>query len=74
MYVIDSLPIAGSNKDRIPRLKTHQRDDARGCIPNKKRYFYGLGIHLLVTEPGEPVEFFLALGAFSDTSALQLYQ
>jgi len=28
----------------------------------------------MVTERGEPVEFFLAPGAFSDTSALHLYQ
>jgi len=29
---------------------------------------------MMVTEQGQPVEFFLAPGAFSDTSALQLYQ
>jgi len=47
--------------------------DNRGYIPSKKRYFYGLRIHILVTEQGEPVEFFLMPGAFSDTSALALY-
>jgi hypothetical protein len=41
--------------------------------PSKKRYFYGLRIHILVTEQGEPVEFFLEPGAFSDTRALGLY-
>jgi len=30
-------------------------------------------IHMMVTEHGEPVEFFLEPGAFSDTSALGLY-
>ena len=48
-------------------------EDWRGYIPSKKRYFYGLRIHILVTEQGEPVEFFLMPGAFSDTSALALY-
>lgn len=42
-------------------------------MANKKRYFYGLRIHIMVTEQGKPVEFFLAPGAFSDTSGLALY-
>ena len=53
------------------RLRLYQ--DFRGYIASKKRYFYGLHIHILVTEQGEPVEFFLQPGAFSDTSALGLY-
>lgn len=48
-------------------------EDFRGYIANKKRYFYGLRIHILVIEQGEPVKFFLAPGAFSDTSAFWLY-
>lgn len=43
-------------------------------LPVKERYFYGLRIHILVTEHGEPVEIFLEPGAFSDTSALGLYK
>ncbi|MCX6079055.1 MAG: hypothetical protein NTW32_05935 [Chloroflexi bacterium] len=48
-------------------------EDWRGYIASKRRYFYGLRIHIMVTEHGEPVEFFLAPGAFSNTSALGLY-
>ena len=72
-YVIDSYPIAVCDNYRIQRLKIYQGEDWRGYIPSKKRYFYGLRIHILVTEQGEPVEFFLMPGAFSDTSALTLY-
>lgn len=73
VYVIDSFPIAVCDNYRIKRSKIYQGEDWRGYIASKKRYFYGLRIHMLVTEQGEPVEFFLAPGAFSDTSALYLY-
>jgi hypothetical protein len=73
VYVIDSYPIAVCDNYRIRRSKIYQGEDFRGYIASKKRYFYGLRIHILVSELGEPVEFFLAPGAFSDTSALRLY-
>ena len=40
---------------------------------SKKRYFYGLKIHLMVTQQGQPVEFFLTPGSWSDTRALKMY-
>jgi hypothetical protein len=73
VYVIDSYPIAVCDNYRIRRSKIYRGEDFRGYIASKKRYFYGLRIHILVTEQGEPVEFFLEPGAFSDTSALNLY-
>ena len=73
VYVIDSYPIAVCDNYRIKRSKIYRGEDFRGYIASKKRYFYGLRIHILVTEQGEPVEFFLEPGAFSDTSALDLY-
>jgi hypothetical protein len=74
VYVIDSYPILVCDNYRIPCSKIYHGEDFRGYIPSKKRYFYGLRIHMMVTEPGEPVEFFLTPGAFSDTSALSLFQ
>jgi hypothetical protein len=74
VYVIDSYPIAACDNYRIPRAKLYHEEDFRGFIASKKRYFYGLRIHIMVTEQGEPVEFFLAPGAMSDTHALSLYQ
>ena len=73
VYVIDSYPIAVCDNYRITRSKIYHGEAFRGYIASKKRYFYGLRIHILVTEQGEPVEFFLEPGAFSDTSALGLY-
>jgi hypothetical protein len=73
VYVIDSYPIAVCDNYRIPRSQIYKGEDWRGYIPSKKRYFYGVRIHILVTEHGEPVEFFLAQGAMNDTHALGLY-
>jgi Transposase DDE domain len=41
---------------------------------SKKRYFYGLKIHLLVTPQGHPVEYFLTPGSSSDGRALRSFQ
>ena len=71
--MIDSYPIAVCDNYRIKRSKIYHGEDFLGYIASKKRYFYGLRIHILVTEQGEPVEFLLEPGAFSDTSALRLY-
>jgi hypothetical protein len=40
----------------------------RCYIPSKRRYFYGLRIHLVVTGAGEPVEFSLAAGSESEVT------
>ena len=57
--VIDSFPIAVCDNYRIPRAKIYQNEEYRGCMASKKRYFYGLKVHLLVTKEGQPVECFL---------------
>lgn len=73
IYVIDSLPIAVCDNIRIPRAKLYAEERFRGYLPSKKRYFYGLKVHLLVTQAGQPVEFFLTQGSFGDVDALKYY-
>lgn len=70
VYVIDSFPLAACDNIRIPRARLYQNEAYRGYIASKRRYFYGLRIHLLVTAAGEPVEVFLAPGADADVQAL----
>src|SRR5262245_22318105 len=73
IYVIDSLPIAGCENRRIRRSKIYSHEDFRGYQASKKRYFYGLKIHLMVTQDGQPVECFLTPGGFGDVDALKYY-
>jgi hypothetical protein len=73
IYVIDSLPIAVCDNIRIRRSKIYSKEDFRGYQASKKRYFYGLKIHLMVTSDGQPVECFLTPGGFGDVDALKYY-
>ena len=73
VYVIDSFPVSACDNYRIPRCHLYQGEKWRGYQASKRRYFYGLKIHLMVTEHGQPVEFFLTPGSWSDTRALKMY-
>ena len=73
IYVIDSLPIPGCDNIRIRRSKIYSHEDFRGYQASKKRYFYGLKIHLMVTQAGQPVECFLTPGGCGDVNALKYY-
>lgn len=73
VYVIDSYPIVACDNYRICRSRLYQGEAWRGYQASKKRYFYGLKIHIMITEHGQPVEFFLSPGGYSDTCAYRLY-
>ena len=73
IYVIDSIPIAVCDNIRIRRSKIYSDEAFRGYQASKKRYFYGLKIHLMVTKDGQPVECFLTHGGFGDVDALKYY-
>jgi hypothetical protein len=72
--VLDSFPVAACDNYRIPRSRRYRGEDWRGYQASKKRYFYGLKLHLMVTGSGQPVEFFLTPGSWSDTRAMKMYQ
>ena len=69
--ILDRFPIAVCDNYRIPRAKVYQHETSRGYIASKKRYFYGLKIHLLVTKDGQPIECYLTPGSYSDVRVLK---
>lgn len=73
IYSIDSFPIAVCDNYRIRRCKLYRDAAYRGYIASKKRFFYGLKIHLLTTASGEPVELLLTPGSFSDVGCLEAF-
>jgi Transposase DDE domain len=73
IYIIDSIPIAVCDNIRIRRSKIYHDEKYRGYKASKKRYFYGLKIHLMVTSDGQPVACFLTHGGFGDVDALKYY-
>src|SRR5574341_313103 len=46
IYSIDSFPVAACDNYRIPRSKRYRGEVWRGRQASKKRYFYGLKLHL----------------------------
>lgn len=73
-FIIDSFPVPVCDNIRISRAKIFKGEEFRGFIASKRRYFYGLRVHMIITATGEPVEFLLAPGAESDISALKQFQ
>jgi len=73
IYVIDSFPIAACDNYRICRSRLYRGEQWRGNQSSKRRFFYGLKLHLLITPGGQPVEFFLSPGSYSDTNGLKVF-
>lgn len=73
IYIIDSFPIAVCDNIRIAHSQIYQSEDYRGYQASKRRYFYGLKIHLMITADGKPVEFFLSPGGYADVDSLKDY-
>jgi hypothetical protein len=71
--IMDSFPIAVCDNYRLPRAKVYQHEAYRGYSASKKRYVYGLKVHLMVTKAGQPVECFLTPGSYSDVRALKTF-
>jgi len=74
-YVTDSLPVAVCDNIRIRRCKLYPPQEHgevfRGYVASKRRYFYGLRVHLLISGAGEPVEFTLAAASEADVKVFK---
>ena len=68
--VVDSLPVAACDNIRIRRCRLYPPEESagtfRGYVPSKRRYSYGLRVHLVVSGAGEPVEFSLEAASEAD--------
>jgi len=73
IYSVDTFPIPVCDNYRIRRAKLYQGEQYRGYIPSKKRYYYGLKLHLIVTETGQPVEIMLSPASFFDGIGLYAF-
>jgi hypothetical protein len=73
-YVVDSFPVPVCDNIRIGRCRLTgdflNREQFRGLVASKRRYFYGVRVQVLATVEGIPVEFSLLPGALSDLQGL----
>jgi hypothetical protein len=72
-YAMDSFPVPVCDNIRISRSRIYSGEEHRGYIASKRRYFYGLRVHILITKTGEPVEFLLTPGAMNDCRVLKQF-
>ena len=74
IYSIDTYPVAVCDNIRISRSRLYHGETWRGRIASKRRYFYGLKVHLMVTERGHIVEVFFTPGRCHDVLGLRCYR
>lgn len=73
-YSADSFPVPVCDNVRITRSRIYQGKEYRGYTKSKKRYFYGVKVHMIMTVDGYPVEFLLTPGACNDCKALKMFE
>lgn len=75
-YIADSCPVPACDNIRIRRsalFSGPDKEEYRGLIASKHRYFFGLRVHLLITGRGEPVEFVLAPASEMDVDVFKWF-
>lgn len=70
-YAVDSFPVAVCENVRIFHSKIYTGEQYRGYQASKKRFFYGIKVHMVVTVDGKPIEFILSPGSCSDIKAFK---
>ncbi len=74
-YAVDSFPAPLCDNIRISRCRIYSDESFRGYVASKKRYFYGLRVHMLVSAVGGgPVEFLLEAGAANDNPVFKGFE
>ena len=74
-YAVDSMPVPACDNIRIRRCRLYRVRQTggafRGYCASKRRYFYGLKVHLVITTAGLPVQVALTPGSVADVTAFQ---
>jgi len=70
-YAIDSFPVAVCQNIRIWHSRIYKGKTYQGYCANKRQYFYGLKVHMIVTNDGKLVEFTFTPGSHSDIATFK---
>lgn len=71
-YLLDSFPVEICDNIRIKRCRLARGENYRGKCVAKRRYFYGVKVHVVTTDSGLPVEFAFMPGRASDVRGLDV--
>lgn len=59
---------------RIDDCRIYQEEVFRGYNASKRRFYYGLKVHMMTNAEGRPVEAFLTPSSRSDTGELHYFE
>ncbi len=68
--MLDTMPVPALENGRIARARLYREACFRGYQASKRRFFFGLKLHLVVDTHGRPVEAMLTPGSVSDVRGL----
>lgn len=71
LYIVDSLPVPACDNIRIRRCRLYRGEAHRGYCASKRRFYYGLKVHLVITATGHPVELVLTPASVADLAGLK---
>ena len=78
IFLIDSFPVSVCDNIRIDDCQIYPpsatEEAFRGYNASKRRYFYGLKVHVMTNAEGRPVEAFLKPGSRNDTGQLRNFE
>ena len=72
VFALDTMPLVAVQNARIPRARIYQSAVYHGYSATKKTFFYGLKLHLVVNERGQPVEAALVPAAVADVRGYEI--
>ena len=70
-YTIDSMPFPVCDNIRIKRCRLVVGEEHRAYCASKRRYYFGLKVHLLITGQGHPVEIVITPANVADICGLK---
>lgn len=73
-YAVDSFPVSACDTPRITRAKIFQGKEYHGYSSSKKRYFFGIKVHMIVSaNKGVPIEIIFTPGSENDMRAFKRF-
>ena len=70
-FIVDSFPVKAYENHKSSRARIFKGKQYLGRAASKKQYFFGIKVHMIVTQEGTPVEFMFTPGSTADIKAFK---
>ena len=70
-FIVDSFPVKAYEKHTSFRARIFSGKEFHGYSASRKQYFFGIKVHMIITEDGVPVEFSFTPGSYADCKSLE---